>query len=189
MSRAIVLAATLLAALTIIHFAPAVLSDLAPASNISKDPPKTVPYVDVAKYLGGWYEQATIPYFFERNCERTKATYSLNTDGTVRVDNLCYRNGVKHESVGKAFPDPADTEKTNAKLKVEFVSTLDIEANYWIVRLDKDYTYSVVSSPSYNYLWILYRDPQMPETLYQAIYQDLKANGFPVEKLKRTVQI
>ena len=63
--------------------------------------------------------------------------------------------------------------KSNAKLKVEFSSTFDIEANYWIVRLDKDYTYSVVSSPSYNYLWILYRQPVMPESLYQSIYKDL----------------
>ncbi len=87
-------------------------------TNLTKDPPKTVPYVDVNKYLGPWYEQAVIPYYFERNCEKTCATYSLNTDKTIRVDNVCYRNGVKHESVGKAFPDPADTEHTNAKLKV-----------------------------------------------------------------------
>jgi apolipoprotein D and lipocalin family protein len=156
--------------------------------NLRKDPPKTVDYVDVAKYLGAWYEQAVIPYFFERNCERTVATYSLNTDKTIRVDNVCYRNGVKHESVGKAFPDPADTTKSNAKLKVEFSSTFDIEANYWIVRLDKDYTYSVVSSPTYNYMWILYREPHMPEALYNALYNDLKNDGFPVEKLRRTVQ-
>lgn len=157
-------------------------------SNLTKDPPKTVPYVDVAKYLGAWYEQAVIPYYFERNCEKTVATYSLNTDGTIRVDNVCYRNGVKHESVGKAFPDPEDKDHTNAKLKVEFSSTLDIEANYWIVRLDKDYRYSVVSSPNYKYLWILYREPKMPETLFQALYKDLEADGFPVDKLKRTVQ-
>lgn len=158
------------------------------SSNLTLDPPKTVPYVDIAKYLGSWYEQAVIPYYFERNCEKTVATYSLNKDNTVRVDNVCYRNGVKHESVGKAFPDPEDKDHTNAKLKVEFVSTLDIEANYWIVRLDKDYTYSVVSSPNYHYLWILYREPRMPETLFQAIYQDLQKEGFPVEKLRRTVQ-
>lgn len=127
------------------------------SSNLTLEPPKTVPYVDVEKYFGTWYEQAVIPYYFERNCERTTATYSANADKTIRVDNVCYRDNVKHESVGKAFPDPADAEHTNAKLKVEFLSTLDIEANYWIVRLDKDYQYSVISSPNYRYLWILYR--------------------------------
>jgi apolipoprotein D and lipocalin family protein len=104
------------------------------------------------------------------------------------VDNICYRNGVKHEAVGKAFPDPADKDKTNAKLKVEFVQTIDIAANYWIVRLDKDYTYAVISSPDYSYLWILSRAVVMNEALYQSIYKDLQADGFPVEKLKRTKQ-
>jgi apolipoprotein D and lipocalin family protein len=157
-------------------------------SNLTRDPPKTVPYVDIAKYCGTWYEQAVIPFFFERNCQKTTATYSLNADKTIRVDNVCYRNGVKKESVGKAFPDPADTEKTNAKLKVEFVTTLDIAADYWIVRLDKDYTYVAISDPSYKYLWILYREPHMPESLFQAIYQDLQREQFPVDKLVRTVQ-
>ena len=99
------------------------------------------------------------------------------------------RNGVKHESVGKAFPDPEDKEKTNAKLKVEFIQTLDIAADYWIVRLDKDYTYAVVSSPNYKYLWILSRASIMDEALYQSIYKDLEKDGFDVQKLKRTKQI
>jgi len=95
-----------------------------------------VPYVELSRYLGLWYEQAVIPFYFERDCERTTANYSMNTDGTIRVDNTCYRKGVKHESIGKAFPDPKDTEHTNSKLIVEFLATLDIGGDYWIVRLD-----------------------------------------------------
>lgn len=77
-------------------------------TNLSQDPPKTVPYVDLNKYVGTWYEQALIPFYFERNCEKSTATYSLNKDNTIRVDNVCYRNGVKKESVGKAHTDPKD---------------------------------------------------------------------------------
>ena len=146
--------------------------------------PQTVPYVDVESYLGVWYEQAVIPYYFERGCTKTKATYSLNKDGTIRVDNSCVRNGELRESVGKAIPE----DSTHAKLKVEFVQTLDIGAQYWIVRLAKDYSYSVVSSPNYKYLWILYRQPVMPETLYRQIVADLEKDGFPVNKLERTQQ-
>jgi apolipoprotein D and lipocalin family protein len=87
---------------------------------------------------------------------------------------------VKHESIGKAFPDPADTEHSNAKLKVEFSTTLNIKGNYWIVRLDDKYSYSVVSSPNYANLWILSRTPKMSEELFQTIYNDLKNDGFHV---------
>jgi apolipoprotein D and lipocalin family protein len=127
------------------------------SSNLTKDPPKTVDYVDLDRYLGLWYEQGRIPVYFERNCERTTAEYSYNADKTIRIDNECYRNGVKGGGIGKAFPDPADTTKSNSKLKVEFSSTLNIKGNYWIVRLDKDYSYVVISSPNYAYLWILSR--------------------------------
>jgi len=68
------------------------------------------------------------------------------------------RNGKAVESVGHAVPE----DSTNAKLKVEFIQTLDIGANYWIVRLASDYSYTVISNPTYEYLWVLYREPHMP---------------------------
>jgi len=55
--------------------------------------------------------------------------------------------------VGLAVPE----DSTNAKLKVEFVQTLDIGGQYWIVRLASDYSYSVVSDPDYSHMWILCR--------------------------------
>jgi apolipoprotein D and lipocalin family protein len=62
-------------------------------SNLGE--PKTVPYVDIDKYAGAWYEQSVIPFFFERGCSKTIATYSKNSDGTLKVDNSCVRNGKK----------------------------------------------------------------------------------------------
>ena len=88
------------------------------------------------------------------------------------------------ESVGKAIPE----DSTNSKLKVEFVVTLDIGAQYWIVRLAKDYSYTVITSPNYHYLWVLYREPVMPEELYRSILADIQKDGYPVEKLVRTQQ-
>lgn len=146
--------------------------------------PTTVPYVDIKSYLGKWYEQAVIPYFWQNGCTKTTATYSANKDGTLRVDNSCIKNGKLTQNVGKATPEDA----TNAKLKVQFIQTLDIGAQYWIVRLAKDYSYTVISNPTYRYLWILYRQPVMPEILYNQIIADLKKDDYPVEKLKRTEQ-
>ena len=44
------------------------LNNVTNADNLTQDPPKTVPYVEVSKYYGTWYEQSVIPFFFERNC-------------------------------------------------------------------------------------------------------------------------
>ena len=61
------------------------------------------------------------------------------------------------DSVEKKMQRVEKQARVDAKLKVEFVQTLDIGGQYWIVRLAKDYSYSVVSSPNYRYLWVLYR--------------------------------
>jgi apolipoprotein D and lipocalin family protein len=62
------------------------------------------------------------------------------------------------------------------------------EGDYWIVRLDESYSYAVVSSPDYRHLWVFYRSPKMSEQLYQNIYNDLKQDGYHVEKLRKTIQ-
>jgi apolipoprotein D and lipocalin family protein len=55
--------------------------------------PQTVPYVDINSFAGAWHEQAVIPYFWERGCTQTTAHYSLNKDGTIKVNNTCVING------------------------------------------------------------------------------------------------
>ncbi len=34
-------------------------------SNLTLDPPATVPFVNISKYVGLWYEQASIPQIFQ----------------------------------------------------------------------------------------------------------------------------
>ncbi len=92
MSKLIILFSVLFIFSTTSIFVPNILSNLRP---LNKEP-NTVPYVDVAKYLGAWYEQSAIPFYFERDCTKTVAKYSLNADKTIRVDNSCYRNGKLH---------------------------------------------------------------------------------------------
>src|SRR4051812_41846481 len=56
------------------------------------------------RYLGKWYEIARMDFKFEKNLEQVTATYSLNPDGSIRVDNKGF-NYVKKEwkeSIGKA---------------------------------------------------------------------------------------
>ena len=52
------------AVLTLAASAMIAFSSFSGSSNLTADPPKTVDYVDPNKYLGRWYEQAVIPYFF-----------------------------------------------------------------------------------------------------------------------------
>lgn len=59
--------------------------------------------VDLPRYLGEWYEIARFDHWFERAMTRTKATYTMREDGTVRVVNAGLKDGKEKISVGKAM--------------------------------------------------------------------------------------
>ena len=147
---------------------------------------ETVPYVDLAKYAGKWYEIASFPQRFQKGCQATTAEYTLTDKGYVVVENRCNRdslNGEESYIKGKAF---VEENSGNAKLKVQFF--WPFRGKYWIIDLAEDYSYAVVGHPNRKYLWILARTPQMNEKLYQKITTPLAAKGFDLNKLQRTPQ-
>jgi len=148
---------------------------------------KTVLNVDIAKYCGKWYEIASYPTRFQKGCHCTTAEYTLSDKGYVIVENRCNRdsvNGKISHIKGKAF---VVQNSGNAKLKVQFF--WPFRAKYWIIDLADDYSYAVVSHPNKKYLWILSRTPKMDNLVYEQILSRLKAKGFDLTILKRTVQI
>lgn len=153
------------------------------AQNIA---PTTVGSVDLEKYAGLWYDVASFPVRFQRGCHCTTAEYTLMPKGYVKVVNKCRKGGFdKPESgiAGKAFVVKGSS---NTKLKVQFF--WPFKGDYWIVRLDPDYRWAVVSSPRKDYLWLLSRTPAMPEPLYNSIVSSLKEEGYNTGKLNRTPQ-
>jgi apolipoprotein D and lipocalin family protein len=147
---------------------------------------KTVEHVDVARYMGAWYEIAKFPQWFEKGLVGVTANYTLLPNGKVRVINSGYKkdfNGKLKTSKGKAW---IVDKTTNAKLKVSFF--WPFAGNYWILELGKDYDYAVVGDNSRNYIWILSRKPQMDETLYNDLLQRIQAKGFDISKLEKNPQ-
>ncbi|MCX5778767.1 MAG: lipocalin family protein [Elusimicrobia bacterium] len=147
---------------------------------------KTVDYVDVARYMGTWYEIAKFPQWFEKGLVGVTANYTLLPNGKVRVLNSGYKNdfnGKYKKAKGKAW---IVDKKTNAKLKVSFF--WPFAGDYWIIELGKEYEYAVVGDASRKYLWILSRPPHMDESLYSEILQRIKNKGFDIGKLEKNLQ-
>ncbi len=142
--------------------------------------------VDLERYAGTWYEIASYPNSFQKDCVATKATYSVLPGGKVRVLNQCRRGSLAAEwdsAVGRAWI--VDTA-TNAKLKVSFF--WPFRGDYWVLDLGADYEYSVVGTPSREYLWILSRSPTMDATLYERILETVRRLGFDPKRLRKTQQ-
>lgn len=154
--------------------------------NMNAQQLQTVPFVDLNKYSGKWYEIASFPQRFQRGCTCTTAEYTLSDKGFVIVENRCRKNsptGKQEYIKGKAF---VEKNTGNAKLKVQFF--WPFRGKYWIIDLADDYSYAVVSHPNKKYLWILSRTPKMNGTIYNQITSRLHEKGFDLTRLKLTVQ-
>jgi apolipoprotein D and lipocalin family protein len=142
---------------------------------------KVVDGFDAQRYLGTWYEIARIDNTFERGLVKVSATYSLNTDGSIRVLNKGFdpKQNQWKQVVGKArFVSGAD----RGCLKVSFFGPF--YGGYNILDLDKkDYSYALVCGNNRSYLWILARQPKLPAPVLAALTQKAKAWGFDTHAL------
>lgn len=84
-------------------------------------PLPTVDKVELDRYLGVWYEVARKPAF-QKCAYNVSATYTLNENGNIVVDNRCYDNQKQlQQSIGEAF---VVNPPYNTKLKVSFYQRL-----------------------------------------------------------------
>ncbi len=147
---------------------------------------KVVPFVDLNRYLGTWYEIARYPHSFQENCYASQANYSLRPDGNIRVLNQCRLGGFDgklNTAEGKAWV----VDKTsNAKLKVQFF--WPFSGHYWVIALDPEYGYAVVGHPSRDYLWILSRAQKMDSQLYEQLLRKIERQGYDATRLIPTPQ-
>ncbi len=162
--------------------------------NLNTDPAaaqaqkvQSVAEVDLQQYSGTWYEIASFPNFFQRkDCIGTSATYTLNTDGSIKVWNQCYypnpNGGWKLDRIeGRATVANAPQ---NSQLKVSFAGPF--AGDYWILDLDDNYQYALVGTPNRNYLWILSRNPQIDPGTYASLLEKARAQGFDIRRLNKT---
>lgn len=150
------------------------------------DPLSVVSSVDLNRYTGTWYEIARYPHSFQEGCVGSRATYTLRDDGKISVLNECYDrtfSGKLRSANGKAW---VVDKQTNAKLKVSFF--WPFAGDYWIIDLGKDYEYAVIGHPKREYLWILSRNREMGDDVYEAILSRLREKQYDTSRLTKTPQ-
>lgn len=149
----------------------------------------TVESVDLERYLGTWYEVGSVKQFFSNGLVNTTANYSLNPNGSVRVENrgeYFVDGGPESKIVGNAVA----VDDSFARLSVSFAGPASPEppGNYWIVDLDPDYQWAVVSDPTGTSAFLLSRTPQVSEELYQELLDRAEAAGVLTGGITRTPQ-
>ena len=155
-------------------------------------PLTTIAAVDLQRYMGTWYEIARYPNTFQKKCVGdTRADYSLNPEGTVKIVNQCrLASKAVSVAVGLARPvGPANSPKLKVRFAPAWLSSIPfVWGDYWIVNLDEAYQLVAVSEPTRHYLWVLSRTPKVDSAAYDALLRRLRVKGFDLQKLVITVQ-
>ena len=151
---------------------------------------ETVPFVEVERYMGLWYQISANETSFNQGLVGVTAEYTLLEDGSVQVYNRGFEGSLEgpiDEILGNAV---VVDEETNSRLKVSFPGVPNFPfANYLIVILEEEnYSYAVVTDPLKYTLFVLSRTPQMNDATYAAILAELEEMGINTEKLLLTEQ-
>jgi len=123
---------------------------------------------DLEAYLGRWYQVAGTLAPFTAACKCIFAQYSLNGDGTVKVNNTCEAGGRAVNILGAAEPaDPSYGAK--GVLRVQFPGQPGPSCagpNYIV----QDYTpdFALVQSNNFTTLFVLSRQQNPEEAVLDA---------------------
>lgn len=160
--------------------------------SFAKKEVETVSHVDLERYLGTWYEIASIPQRFQKDCASSvEANYSLAESGEVKVVNSCKKKDGEIKKA-EARAKVVSKDDSNSKLKVTFVKFIGwlymLGGNYWIIDLADDYSYAVVGDPSAEYAWILSRTHEISQDDLEKAMNSLVKNGYDTCDLITTIQ-
>ncbi|MFS4460680.1 lipocalin family protein [Bdellovibrio sp. HCB2-146] len=154
----------------------------------SREPLRTVNYVDIPKFMGDWYVIANIPTFVEKGAYNAIESYSWNTQ-EKRIDVDFRYNKDSATGPIKRYPQKAwiYDSKTNAEWRVQ--PWWPLKFAYLVIDLAPDYSYTVIGVPDRKYVWIMARNKTMEPRLYESLVAKLQAWGYDISKLQKVPQL
>lgn len=102
--------------------------EIASANSKNGNPVHTVPFVDIVRYSCKWFEIASIPNRFQKECARgTMAEYELVENHRIAVTNSYIRqNGTLDRA---QVIDQIENLESNAELKISFSGSLALASS------------------------------------------------------------
>jgi apolipoprotein D and lipocalin family protein len=161
-------------------------ASLISACQASQPPLKTVPSVDLEKFMGDWYVIANIPTFLEKDAHNAVETYRLDDDGTIAT-TFTFRdgsfNGAEKKYNPRGFVLNSDT---NAEWGMQFI--WPFKGDYRIIFLDDDYSTTIIGRDKRDYVWLMARNPELPFDQYEKAVKFIVDAGYDRSQLQRVPQ-
>ena len=157
-----------------------------PPPAVALEPLKPVDFVDLQKFMGPWYVIVSTPTFIDKESFNAIESYALNDDGTIQTTFTFHKGGFDgplktYRPKGFVKPDGS-----NAIWGMQFV--WPIKADYQIVYLDEAYSRVIVAREKRDLVWLMAREPSIPEDEYRALIDRIIALGYDESSLRITPQ-
>lgn len=147
--------------------------------------------VDLVRYSGLWYEIGRLPLLQEpTDGADITAEYTLLDDCSVRVDNRSFDGDAQpRRAVGIARA----SDGAFSRLKVSFLPQAlrwipFTEGDYWVLKIDADYTVALVGTPDRKHLWLLSRTPRLSGEVESEFLMEAQRQGFDLAAWIHPVQ-
>jgi apolipoprotein D and lipocalin family protein len=179
-----------LAAVALLNTSCSTPSSSSPNSIQSMRPLVSISSLELNRYLGTWYEIAKYPNRFQAMCKsNTTAQYSLLPEGGINVLNSCTDDkGLTTQANGAARIkiQPSQLEVSFAPNWTRWLPI--VWANYWVVALDANYGWVLISEPNRQYAWVLAREKKLNDADWTQIKAAIAAAELDLKKLEMTIQ-
>lgn len=145
---------------------------------------KTVPNVDLNRFMGKWYVIASRPTSFEEGAFNAIEKYTYNSEKD-RVDiDFSFNKGSLTGPL-KTMPQTGYIidKVNNSYWKVSPFWPLKFD--YLIIDLDKDYQWTVIGVSDQKYIWVMARKPVLTEDAYNAILSRIEKLGYDYKGMKK----
>ena len=151
------------------------------ACTTHKNELRAVEFLDIEKFMGDWYVIANIPTFLEKDIFNAIEKYSLNSDGTISTE-FSFNKG-SFEGERKAFNPRGfiKDKNTNALWGMQFI--WPIKADFRVVYLSNDHSYTIIGRNKRDYVWLMSRTPLMSESDYSDAISFIEEIGYDISKI------
>lgn len=148
--------------------------------------------VEIERFMGDWYVLAYIPIhlpplFSEKDAYNGIESYRLDADGTVAT-TYTFRQG-SFDGPEKRFTPRARIVNAplNSEWKMKFFWFLPA-GDFLILHVDDDYSTTIIGVPDRSYVWIMARDPALPQADYQRLLDLAAERGYDRGQLQAVPQ-
>jgi apolipoprotein D and lipocalin family protein len=146
-------------------------------------PIDTVDRVDLKRFMGDWYVIAAIPTVFEKDVYNGIESYRLAEDGTVETTFTFNKGGF--EGPVKTYRPRGFVRDTGSNAVWDMQFIWPFTAEYRIVYLSDDYNQTVIGRTKRDYVWIMAREPIIPDDDYKRILRFIAGQGYDVAKVRK----